>query len=394
MRPLAFLLFGLVFCRALSAQPSAPAAKDIPAERTEKLILTLPLPDPQIQTEPYALPVLTGPTGSGLLLEFPVPVMELHGRGFRIVRGERDEADTSAEWSIRAHAVPEGATRAEEIPGPFTLYLTPLTVASKRILHVTLGDSRIYSFLIYTVNPPQAGKEPKDAAKAPPAALKEHERRILAYARVRFTPAASSSSSPDLAGHGFAGHAAPSDPVPAAPILPAVERVELPPAPDLRAPTRETARGLTDYLRLIAALPAERAVQAAQQNPVFETVECGGPEQVYTADGFTLTVLWAVRDTTSNAVGLAVRVVNGRPDRLLPDARTWAMRVGSAIYGATDVAGPQIVEPHTSAVVALAFTRDLEGEPLRLAVTNRFVPSVRVSWGSARPIIVQPLQLR
>ncbi len=338
------------------------------------LILTLQLPDPTQQDAPY--PLFASPE-NGLMMEFPAPILTVAGRGFRVVRGEVDADETDAEWTAVPHRVPKSATSVEDIPGPYTLYITPLVAKTQRLLHIVLSDGRLYTFLCSTPPLPEKGRDGKMGA-------------TIAHARIRWrggmvanTQAPAPVSTPTT----VAPVSAPSF-RPSREALPDdVKRVSAMPNAALREPTPETSSGMLDFLRLLASLPRDRAIATASSNPVYQTMEPASVEEDNFGDTHGITVLFQSRDTTSNVIGLAVRVRNRSYQKLTLDVSSWKVRIGRTLYRATRVRCPSVLAPGHSVDAQIVIERDAAGHLLDLDVANQFQPSVAVvARESAKPV--------
>lgn len=375
------LIAGVVGLRA----QSSGAAADYARLDTSRLIATRELPDPDTQTEP--MPIWVRPD-SGILMEFPIPVLNVYGRGFRILTGdERDNANIASEWVLVTPKVPAGVKSIADIPGPYTIFAIPNVEPSARILNVTLVNGKVYTLILQTPLRLKA----KDGKKT---GLE------LAVARLRFTlpqakakiqrPSGDSSSS--SSGVGNSNQAQPGDgdnvstgePAPRHPAAPEVVRLEQPPGASLRASTPELELGIVSFLRMLVALPRDKAVRAASQSDVFQSQE---KPNVYDFGEYSVRVAWVVRDTTTNAIGLALFVTNRTSMRMAFEAPRWVVRVGERLYRPTTVKGGLAIEPGATAPVFIVIGADQDtGRPLDLDVRNEFQPSGWIAGlTSARP---------
>jgi len=298
-----------------------------------------------------------------------------------------DPHNAAAEWVVVPHRIPKDATSPADIPGPFTMWVHPQFDPSECILHVTLGDGKVYTFQFYT--PLAIGKD-KEAEQTADQAKKTKEPppRPVAYARVRFR-------SPP-----------PPQPAEADPVTPAggpsvrqggqsgasakVVHSEDPPEADLQLLSPEAECGLLDFVRLLQSLPADRAVATAKANPVVQTVMRGSAAEDVGVFGRTHAVRlqWVCRDSTSGAMAFGVEIENRTPFSLTFSVSSWAVRVGhGAIYRATSARGARFVAPGATEYAQFVVSRDANGDPLRLDPgRNTFTPSVELlSTKSARP---------
>jgi len=381
MKRLALCLAALLAASVLAQEiPDDPSA----------MIRTLNLPNPDTQRAPY--PFWVSPN-DGLLIEFPFPVVSVAGRGFRVIRDEKDAGDVRAEWVAVPHRVPQGVTDVSEIPPPYTLWVNPQFEATQRVLHVTLGDGKVYTFLFST---PLKPEKPKEGETAQPP---------VAFARARFRAPVQGDADAD---RGASPGAAPGGPsMDASPAAGAgnpqvrgthggVTRSESAPEPTLRELTPEAEEGLLDFVRLLGALPRMRAEETATQNPVYETVflEPAANTSKF-GDTHAIRTFCVCRDTTSGALGLGVVVENLTNEKLTFDPQSWKLRVGhGAIYDATASRGGIEVGPKETVLVQFTIARDAQGRPLQVAVSSMFTPSVRLTGRSpAKPIQLIPVEL-
>jgi hypothetical protein len=331
-----------------------------------QLIVTLDLPDSDNQSNPHRLWV---DPGYGLMMEFPIPVLDVQGRGFRVIRGgDRDAADVAAEWVLVPHTVPPEAKTIADIPPPYTVFAMPNVEPSFRILHVTLTNGRVYSFRLET---------PLRVGKAGGASTGGD---VVALSRVRFR-VPGKPAIPAAAGRQLSTDEGADAP----PIhTPTVKRVETVPEATLRECTPEIELGIVDFLRLLVANSRTRAVEVASASEVFESSE---KRDVYDFGSFEIRVVWALRDTTSNAIGLALFITNRTVDTLALDPLSWALRAGAKLYQPTTVKGGLEIPPQSTVPVFLVVARDRKtGRPLQLGVGTEFQPSVRIAGrSSARP---------
>lgn len=378
------------------APASAVEAVDFTAD-PGALILTVGLPNPDEQIAPFPLWVRPD---TGLMIEFPFPVVAVQGRKARVVRTETDPNNAAAEWIVVPHRIPKTVTDIADVPPPFTLWVSPQFEPTECVLHVTLGDGKVYTFQFYT---PLHVETPKDEASQKVATEQGKGSKVptrqVAYARVRFRApvdasdieADASASNPSTTpGRDGRRGDRPSTAAGAAALLPPVVRSEDPPEADLEPLTPEGELGLLDFVRLLQALPEERALATAQANPVVQSVMRGAdPSDVGTfGQSHTVRLLWVCRDTTSGAMAFGLSVENRTPFALTFDPSSWAVRVGhGAVYRATAARGARFVAPGATEFAQIVIARDANGDPLRIdPARNSYTPSVAlVSTKSARP---------
>lgn len=387
--------------RAGGSDSSRGVAKGYTRLDTSRIIATRELPDPDTQTEP--MPIWVRPD-SGILMEFPIPVLNLYGRGFRIITGdEKDTGNVASEWVLVTPKVPAGIKSVADIPGPYTIFAIPNVEPSARILNVTLVNGKVYTLILQTplrikdANGKNSGLELAVArlrftlpTKRRPSGLGQRLQQSAGAGAPAPGPGISASAqsqgggSSTQSGGGAMVSDSDSPQPPGGRDLPQVKRVEQPPGAMLRASTPSLELGMVSFLRMLVALPRPEAVRAASQSDVFQSQE---KKDEYDFGEYNVRVAWAVRDTTTNAIGLALMVTNRTTMQMAFEAPGWVVRVGERLYRPTTVKGGLAVDPGATVPVFLVIGIDQDtGRPLDLDVRNEFQPSGRIAGlTSARP---------
>lgn len=263
-------------------------------------------------------------------LEFPWPVEDWAGRGFT-----PDAEKYAGDFVIEA-------TR-----GKARMFVTPVAAGAHRVLHVVLaGPSGATRSVPIEFMPAPAG---------------------LAWRKAVFLAAAAAGAP-----------------------RPAVRLVERPPRSRLREPSAESELSLIRTLRLMANATPEGAGDIAAANPALDLKALGGAPRSF--GDFTITGRFAVRDSTTDTLGICASVANQTARRLLFDPGSWVVRVGDRAYPVrtADFAGE--IEPGESAAAFLVIGRGPDGAPTRLLADNDFEMSVMLA-GSANPRPVRRMAL-
>jgi hypothetical protein len=263
-------------------------------------------------------------------VDFPWPVEDWAGRGFT-----PDPEKFAGDFVIEA-------TRGKE-----RIFVTPVAVGAHRVLHVVLGE-------------PGGGSRgiPIEFIPAPAG---------LAWRKVVFA-AKRANGAP----------------------LPSVSLDSRAPGAAIRAPGPESELGLIRTLRLMLNTTAEGAGEVASANPALSLKMLDGIPESF--GDFTVARRFAVRDSTTDTVGICVSVANQTARRLLFDPGSWVVRVGDRVYpvGTVDFAGE--LEPGATGAAFLVLARGPNGERTRLLPDNPFEISAIVA-GSANPRPVRRMPL-
>jgi hypothetical protein len=256
-----------------------------------------------------------------LEVDFPWPVEDWAGRGFT-----PDPEKFAGDFVIEA-------TR-----GSSRLFVTPVAAQAHRILHVVLAEPGGRTRGI-----------PLELVPAPTG---------LAWRKVVFL--------------------SPASPAPKARISLSRER----PLSPLREPSPESELGLLRTMQLMLNSSADGAAGIAAANPALELVDLGGAPRSF--GEFTLTCRFAVRDSTTDTLGLCVGVANTSVRRLLFDPGSWVIRAGDRVYPVRTVDFAGEIEPGASGVAFLVLTRAPDGSPTWLKPDGALQVSVVLS-ASANP---------
>jgi hypothetical protein len=261
-------------------------------------------------------------------VDLPAPLEEWAGRGFT-----PDPERFAGDFAIEAS---RGRPR---------LFVTPVAAGAHRILHVVLGELRGPGrSLTLEFLPAPSG---------------------LAWTKVTFVAPAAAASSP-------------------------LRLLPTPPQPSLRQPSAESELGLLRTLRLFANATAGEAAAWAAANPTLQFwAQDGGPRHF---GDFNLTLRFALRDTTTGALGLGLSVENTSARRLLFDPASWIVRAGDHVYPAATVDFSHELEAGASAPAFLVIAHGPDGEAMRLLPDQTLETSVAI-LGEASPRPVQRLAL-
>ena len=269
--------------------------------------------------------------GNNVEVDFPWPLEDWAGRGFT-PDSERYAGDFVIE-----------ATR-----GAGRLFVTPVAEDAHRVLHVVLAQ-------------PGGGTRslPLEFIPAPPS---------LAWRKVVFTSGQ-----------------------PASPGTAPVTLSERLPQSRLREPGPSSEIGLIRTLRLMLNTTAEGARTIAAANPRLSLAVLSAPPRSF--GDFTVTCRFALRDSTTGALGLCPSVANQTARRLLFDPMSWVLRAGQRVYPIRTVDFPSELEPGATAAAFLVLASGADGGDTRLLAENEFEPSVLLR-GSANPRPVKRLSLQ
>ena len=263
-------------------------------------------------------------------LDFPRPVEDWAGRGFT-----PDAEKYAGDFVIEA-------TRGKE-----RVFVTPIAAGAHRVLHVVLSLA--------------GGKSrgiPIEFVPAPPG---------LAWRKVVFVaqePAPVASRKFTLSG--------------------------LAPRPRFRSPSPESELGLLATLRLMLNTTAEGARQVAAANPALELAVLEAAPRSF--GDFTITARFAVRESTTDTLGICASVANATPRRLVFDPSGWVVRAGERVYPVATVDFAGEIEPGGTCPVLLLITRAPDEAPTLLLPGNRFeISAVLVASVNPRPVLGLPL---
>jgi hypothetical protein len=264
-------------------------------------------------------------------VDFPWPVEDWAGRGFT------PDADRFAgDFVIEAE---RGKTR---------IFVTPLTAGAHRVLHVILVG-------------PGGGTRgvPIEFIPAPGG---------LAWTKVVFEGRE-----------------------PAGPPRPTVSLAADAPRSRLREPGPDSELGLLRTMRLMVNTTAEGAGDVAAANPALSLARLDGAPRSF--GDFTISNRFALRDSTTDTLGLCASVANQTSRRLLFDPESWVVRVGDRVYPIRTVDFAGELEPGATGVVLLVVARGPDGRPTRLLPDNRFEASVVLAGSvNPRPVMRMPLE--
>jgi hypothetical protein len=143
------------------------------------------------------------------------------------------------------------------------------------------------------------------------------------------------------------------------------------------AATAASQLGLVRFMELVMNMPADKAARAVSLNSALEmrVFAENGAEAQATSD-YALVPRFAIRDSVTSSLGLAVLVRNLTRKRLLFDSNEWLVRAGAAVYpvgasyGMVSFNGE--IAPGGEAVAFLVLTRSPDGSPIRLLPDQKF----------------------
>jgi hypothetical protein len=263
-------------------------------------------------------------------VDFPWPLEDWAGRGFT-----PDPEKFAGDFVIEA-------ARGKE-----RIFVTPVAVGAHRVLHVVLGE-------------PGGGSRgiPIEFIPAPAG---------LAWRKVVFSSRKANG-----------------------PPLPSVSLDARAPRASVREPGPESELGLIRTLRLMLNTTAEGAGEIASANPALSLKILDGVPDSF--GDFTIANRFALRDSTTDTIGLCASVANQTARRLLFDPGSWIVRAGDRVYpvGTVDFVGE--LEPGATGAAFLVLARGPNGERTRLLPDNPFEISAVVA-GSANPRPVRRMPL-
>jgi hypothetical protein len=263
-------------------------------------------------------------------VDFPWPLEEWAGRGFT-----PDAEKFAGDFVIEASR------------GKARIFVTPVSANAHRVLHVVLA-------------------EPGGATRGVPIEFIPAPAG-LAWRKVVFTEA--------------------KDPEAAHPSVSLAARA---PGSRLREPGPESELGMLRTLRLMLNEPAEGAAAAAAAHPTRSLKALDGAPRSF--GDYTIANRFAVRDATTDMLGLCASVANQSARRLLFDPGSWVVRAGDRVYPVGTLDFPGELGPGETAAVFLVIARGPNGEPTRLLPDNTFEVSA-VLGGSVNPRPVKRMAL-
>jgi hypothetical protein len=268
--------------------------------------------------------------GDTLEIELPGPVEDWAGRGFT-----PDPERFAGDFVIEA-------TR-----GKARIFVTPLAADAHRVLHVVVG-------------------QPGGPTRAIP---------------MEFIPAPAGLAWRKVVLNAAAGAGEPR---------PAVALAARRPRAALREPSPESQIGLLGTLRLMLNSTEAGARDIAAANPSLELASLDGPPRSF--GDFTVRTRFAVRDSTTDTLGLCASVANQTARRLLFDPMSWVVRSGDRVYPVRTAEFANELEPWSTGAAFLVLARGPGGEATRLLPDNDFQVSVLLC-GSVNPRPVERLPL-
>lgn len=158
----------------------------------------------------------------------------------------------------------------------------------------------------------------------------------------------------------------------------------------LREPSPESELGMIRTLRLMLNTDADGAAAIAAANPALELNVLDGTPRSF--GDFTLSNRFAVRDSTTDTVGICTSVANQTARRLIFDPVSWIVRAGERVYPVRTVDFANELEAGAEGVAFLVLTRGPSGEPTLLRPDNDFRVSVLLS-ASVNPRPVRRMRL-
>jgi hypothetical protein len=254
-------------------------------------------------------------------------------------------------WAIEDWAGRGFTPNAEKYAGDFVieaargkarLFVTPVAAGAHRVLHVVLagpaGSSRGF---------------PVEFVPAPAG---------LAWRKVVFTEAEAARTK--------------RRPVTLAASAPGAR---------LREPSPESELGLIRTLRLMLNTDADGAAVIASANPALELRVLDGTPRSF--GDFSLSNRFAVRDSTTDTLGICTSVANQTAKRLIFDPGSWIVRAGDRVYPVRTVDFANELEAGSEGAAFLVLTRGPAGEPTLLLPDNDFKVSVLLSAAvNPRPV--------
>jgi len=269
--------------------------------------------------------------GNTVEIDFPWPVEDWAGRGFT-----PDPEKFAGDFVIQA-------TR-----GSPRIFVTPVAAEAHRVLHVVL-------------------KQPAGLTRGVP---------------IEFIPAPA----------GLAWRKVVlASPMAAVEPRPAISLSARPPRTKLRQPSAESEIGLIETLRLLLNTTASGARDIVAANPSLALASFDGPPRSF--GDFTVRARFALRDSTTDTLGLCASVANQTARRLLFDPGSWVVRAGDRVYPIRTVDFANELELGATGSAFLVLARGPNGEAVRLLPGNAFEISVILSGSvNPRPVKRMPLE--
>ncbi len=297
-----------------------------------------PAPPPSIvrialgaETEERRPVALPTDPGNTVEIDFPWAVEDWAGRGFT-----PDIEKFAGDFVIEASR------------GDRRMFVTPVAAEAHRILHVVLAQ-------------PGGGSRslPLEFIPAP---------ATLAWRKVVF-------ASPPSANEARLGASLSSQP----------------PRAPWRQPSADSEISLLRTLRLMVNTTADGAREIAAANPALEFSSFEGEPRSF--GDFALLNRFALRDSTTDTLGVCVSVANHSGRRLLFDPASWVVRAGSRVYPIRTIDFANELEPGQTAPAFLVLARGPNGEATRLLPDNRLrVSAIATAAVNPRPVTRMPLQ--
>jgi hypothetical protein len=288
------------------------------------------MPLPPEEDERQPVEVPTEPENT-VEVEFPWPLEDWAGRGFT-----PDPEKFAGDFVIEAAR------------GNARLFVTPVAAGAHRVLHVVLSV-------------PGRGTRgiPIEFIPAPTG---------LAWRKLVFT----------------GGRPAGPPRVPVS-LTPRVPRSRL------REPGPESELGLLRTMRLMLNTTASGAADIVGANPALSLKILDSAPRSF--GDFTITTRFALRDSTTDTLGLCASVSNQTARRLIFDPVSWVVRAGERVYPVRTVDFAGELEPGTTGAAFLVVARDPNGDPTLLLPDNDFGISVLLSGAvNPRPVLRMPLE--
>jgi len=172
---------------------------------------------------------------------------------------------------------------------------------------------------------------------------------------------------------------------------PTVSLVDRPPRTRLRESSPESEIGLIRTLRLMTTMTAHGALSVVAANPALEMATFSGPPRSF--GDFTIRVRFAVRDSTTGALGICATVSNQTARRLLFDPASWVLRVGDRVYPIQTEDFTNELDPGCTGDAFLVLARGPDGAPTGLLPDNDLELSVILSGSfNPHPVLRMPLE--
>jgi hypothetical protein len=172
---------------------------------------------------------------------------------------------------------------------------------------------------------------------------------------------------------------------------PVVSLAAAAPGTQLREPSPESELAMIRTLRLMLNTTADGAADVAAANPALSLKALDGAPRSF--GDYTIASRFAVRDATTDTLGLCASVANQTARRLLFDPGSWVVRTGDRVYPVGTVDFADELGPAQTAVVFLVVGRDPNGEPTRLLPDNVFeISAVLAGSVNPRPVIRMSLE--